>query len=89
MNFYHQIALTKIKGVGPKTARTLLAHCGSVQEILETKASVLTKIPGVSSRTANEIAAKNIKKQPKKKLHLLKNTTYKFCGSAIQIILRN
>jgi DNA processing protein len=68
MNFYHQIALTKIKGVGPKTARTLLAHCGSVQEILETKASVLTKIPGVSSRTANEIAAKNYQEATEKEI---------------------
>lgn len=68
MNFYHQIALTKIKGVGPKTARILLAHCGSVQEILETKASTLAKIPGVSSRTANEIAAKNYEEATEKEL---------------------
>lgn len=68
MNFYHQIALTKIKGVGPKTARILLAHCGSVQEILETKASTLAKIPGVSSRTANEIAAKNYQEATEKEL---------------------
>jgi len=68
MNFYHQIALTKIKGVGPKTARALLTHCGSVQEILETKASTLAKIPGVNSRTANEIAAKNYQEATEKEM---------------------
>lgn len=68
MNFYHQIALTKIKGVGPKTARTLLAHCGSVQEILESKASALTKIPGISNRTANEIAEKNYQEATEKEI---------------------
>ncbi|MFD2894308.1 helix-hairpin-helix domain-containing protein [Sphingobacterium arenae] len=30
-----QIALTKIKGVGSKTARTLLAHFGSVNNIFD------------------------------------------------------
>jgi DNA processing protein len=68
MNFYHQIALTKIKGVGPKTARILLAHCGSVQEILETKASILAKIPGVSNKTANEIAGKNYQEATEKEI---------------------
>jgi len=68
MNFYHQIALTKIKGVGPKTARVLLAHCGSVQEILDTKASILAKIPGVSSKTANEIAGKSYQEATEKEI---------------------
>ncbi|UIR55227.1 DNA-processing protein DprA [Sphingobacterium sp. SRCM116780] len=68
MSFYHQIALTKIKGVGPKTARNLLAYCGSVQEILETKASILAKIPGVNSKTATEIAAKNYQEATEKEI---------------------
>lgn len=72
MNFYHQIALTKIKGVGPKTARILLAQCGSVQEILETKASTLATIPGVNSKTAAEIASKNYQEATEKEIEFIK-----------------
>ena len=35
MSKIHQIALTKIKGMGPKTARVLLDHYGSVENIFQ------------------------------------------------------
>lgn len=47
MNRLEQIALTKIKGVGPKTARRLLEHFPSVKEIFQAKKKELEAIPGI------------------------------------------
>lgn len=54
-----QIALTKIDGVGPRTARQLLAHCGSVEEIFASSKKQLLSIPGIGFSIADAILSKS------------------------------
>ena len=58
MNILEKIALTKIKGIGPKLSRTLLAYCGSVDEIFSSSKKQLLTIPGIGHTIANSICAK-------------------------------
>ncbi|WP_206367361.1 DNA-processing protein DprA [Sphingobacterium sp. SGR-19] len=54
-----KIALTKIKGVGSKTARALLAHCGSVEDIFDASKQQLLSIPNIRKATVESILSKN------------------------------
>ncbi|WP_342748716.1 DNA-processing protein DprA [Sphingobacterium gobiense] len=54
-----KIALTKIKGVGPKTARTLLTYFGSVDNIFDASKKQLLSIPGIRKATVESIFSKN------------------------------
>ncbi len=58
MNILEKIALTKIKGIGPKLSRTLLAYCGSVDEIFSSSKKQLTAIPGIGHTIANSICSR-------------------------------
>ena len=53
-----QIALTKIKGVGSKTARTLLAHFGSVNNIFDASKQELLSIPRIGNTLVESIFSK-------------------------------
>lgn len=55
MNILEKIALTKIKGIGPKLSRTLLAYNSSVDEIFRSSKKQLLSIPNIW-----EIIAKSI-----------------------------
>lgn len=59
MNKLKQIALTKVKGVGPKTARTLLAYCGSVDNIFDASKKELLSIPNIGKTTVASILSKH------------------------------
>ena len=43
----HQIALSLIKGIGPKLARNLVAYLGSESALFEEKLPTLAKVPGI------------------------------------------
>ncbi len=45
---HHQIALSMLQGVGPKTARLLVAYMGSATAIFESKSNIKTTVPGFS-----------------------------------------
>jgi DNA processing protein len=49
------MALSLIPGVGPQTAKLLLAHVGSAKQVLTTPVQQLTKIYGVGMKTAQVI----------------------------------
>lgn len=49
-NFY-QIALSKIPGVGAILAKQLIAHCGSAEQVFNTKPQDLHKIGGIGPKT--------------------------------------
>lgn len=68
MNLYHQIALTKIKGIGPKLARNLLAYCGSAEGALCAKTKELVKIPGIGLNLAQEISSKSYHEATEKEI---------------------
>ena len=46
-NLHHRIALSLIKGIGPKLARNLIAYLGSESVIFEEKLPKLAKVPGI------------------------------------------
>lgn len=59
MNILQKIALTKIKGIGPKLSRTLLAYNGSVEEIFRCSKKQLLAIPNIGEAIANSIISKS------------------------------
>lgn len=59
MNILQKIALTKIKGIGPKLSRTLLAYNGSVEEIFRCSKKQLLAIPNIGEVIANSIISKS------------------------------
>lgn len=69
----HQIALTMVPGVGPQTARTLLAYCGSAQAVFATKTVHLLKIPGIGEVTAKALRQRNYFEAAEKEFNFVKN----------------
>ncbi len=49
MKELYQIALTMIPNVGDKTAKRLIAYCGSAEAVFKEKRGILSKIPGIGS----------------------------------------
>lgn len=45
----HRIALSLIKGIGPKLARNLIAYLGSESALFEEKIPTLAKVPGIGA----------------------------------------
>src|SRR5690606_35274149 len=59
MDILEKIALTKIKGVGPKTSRQLLQYCGSVESVFRSSRKQLMSIPGIGAGTVDAILSKS------------------------------
>jgi DNA processing protein len=59
MNILEKIALTKIKGIGPKLSRILLAYNGSVEDIFRSSKKQLLAIPGIGETITNTIQSKS------------------------------
>lgn len=57
MNAIEQIAITKIKGVGPKSSRLLLAYFGSLEEVFKSKPAELKRIPGITRSVIDELVS--------------------------------
>ncbi len=51
----YQIGLTLIEGIGDVNAKSLLAYCGSAQEIFKQKKAHLLKIPGIGEFLARSV----------------------------------
>lgn len=72
MNTLEKIALTKIKGIGPKNGRALLAYCGSVEAIFESSKKQLLHIPGIGHTIIEAIANnKSALKEAEKELEFI------------------
>ncbi|MCC6369783.1 MAG: DNA-protecting protein DprA [Bacteroidia bacterium] len=57
----YQIGLTLIEGIGDVNAKTLLAYCGSAQEVFRQKKGHLLKIPGIGEIHARAVInSKNV-----------------------------
>ena len=57
----YQIALSLIKGIGPKLARNIIAYLGSVEALFEDKKLHLEKIPGIGEVIASMLNTVNKK----------------------------
>jgi len=56
----YQIALSLIKGIGPKLARNLVAYVGDVQQVFGEKERTLAKIPGIGPVAARSIKSADV-----------------------------
>lgn len=59
MSLLHQIALTKVSGVGPTVTRHLLSHLGSAEAIFSATKKQLLTIPYIRETIAEAIKSKN------------------------------
>lgn len=71
MNTLEKIALTKIKGMGPKTSRTLLAYCGSIEAIFASSKKQLLQIPGIGNTIIDAIHSKTYLKEAEEELEFI------------------
>ena len=55
MSTLHKIALTFIKFIGPVSAKSLLACCGSAEQVFSASRKQLLQIPGIGERTVDAI----------------------------------
>ena len=56
----YQLAICLIPGVGPITAKKLIAYCGDVEAVFKEKKHNLLKIPNVGRLTAQSVSNKDI-----------------------------
>ncbi|MBE8720009.1 DNA-processing protein DprA [Sphingobacterium pedocola] len=71
MNKIEQIALTKIKGIGPKLSRLLLAYCGNAESVLSSSKKQLLSIPGIGPAAVDSILSKSYLKEAEDELNFV------------------
>jgi len=71
MSLLHQIALTKINGVGPVIARHLLNHFPDAEAIFAASRKELLTIPGIGNRLAAAILEARIFHEAENELHFI------------------
>ena len=58
MKLIYPIALAKIKGIGPRTARNIMAHCDNLADFFSFSKKELMQIPGIRESIADAIRNK-------------------------------
>lgn len=66
----YELALTLIEGIGGKTAKQLIAYCGSAQEVFKASRRQLLKIPTIGEKTADNLLSASILQKAEKQLEL-------------------
>lgn len=69
MSAIEKIALTKIKGIGAKYSRLLLAYFGNVADLFASSTQELKSIPGLSSAVIQQIQSKAVFKEAEDELY--------------------
>lgn len=59
----YQIGITLLPGVGDKTAKKLIAYCGSSRAVFYENKAALIKIPGIGIETVNSIFKQDVLKK--------------------------
>src|SRR5262250_2990753 len=59
----HQIALTRIPGIGPVLGKTLVSYCGSPEAVFRESKNRLKRIPNISEGLAKSIGESNALKE--------------------------
>ncbi len=69
----YQIGLTLIEGIGDVNAKSLLAYCGSAQEVFRQKKTHLLKVPGIGEIHARSIVgSKDVLKRTEEEIKFIK-----------------
>lgn len=67
----YEIALTLLPGVGDVLAKSLVAYCGSAQNIFSTSKTRLEKIPGIGKERAAQITSAEVLKEAEEELKFI------------------
>lgn len=71
MNILDKIALTKIKGIGPKLSRSLITHYGCVDDIFNSSKKDLLAVPGVGPSAVDSILSKSYLREAEAELEFV------------------
>jgi len=71
MSLFHQIALTKINGVGPVIARHLLDHFQDAEAVFSASRKALMTIPGIGSRLATAVLETRVLRDAENELQFI------------------
>lgn len=77
---FYLLALQAIDGIGDINARKLIEHCGSAQQVLEEKPTVLEKIKGVGPAISGKIKNKKIFEKAEKELRFIDANNVEIIG---------
>lgn len=70
----YQIGLTLLDGVGDILAKSLVAYCGSAEQVFKTNQGQLEKIPGIGSYTSNAIVkSKTVLERAEKEIKFIED----------------
>ena len=64
-----QIALSRLPGIGAKTVRQLIAHCGSASDVFSSSKATLQKIPGIGNTLSGILTDSNTIHLAERDLH--------------------
>lgn len=70
-DWLYKVALTKIPGVGPVTAKNLISYCGGVEAIFQSSARQLRKVPGLSAAAQEALRHEVVFREAEKELRFL------------------
>ena len=73
MNYYYEIALSLVSGIGPIKAKNLIRYCGSAEAVFTEKKSRLLKIPEVGDFVINAIVKHNVFERVEKELEFIES----------------
>ncbi len=71
MSLLHQIALTKVNGVGPVIGRHLLSYFGSADAVFSAAKKTLTGIPGLNARVIEGLSNTEVLKAAEKEIQFI------------------
>ncbi len=75
----YQLAICLFPGVGPITAKKLIAYCGGAEAVFKEKKQNLLKIPGIGRLTAQSLTSKDIFNQVDLELEFISKYKIKTC----------
>ncbi|MGL2962695.1 DNA-processing protein DprA [Flavobacterium sp. RSB2_4_14] len=73
---FHILALLRVEGVGDIVAKKLINHCGSAENIFNTKANQLKAIDGIGEVLIKNLKDKTIFEKAEQELQVIQNENY-------------
>lgn len=91
-NLACKIAISLIPGIGPVTARNLIAYVGSVEGVFREKEKTLMKIPGIGEVNAQRVVRQDVLEQARREVEFIQKNeirTFFYLDNDYPIRLKN